>query len=102
MPRDQVPSANVPLNDTLALVTAGAEQPYVINVGTEFESVKKVQFKSRTTADSFQYSYTMGGPYTTVPGGQTYFEFNLDIHQALNAYFVGSVNGQVIEIEIWR
>lgn len=101
MARDQVPSANVPLNDTLTLVTSGVEQSYPINLGTEFESVKKVQFKSRTS-DAFQYSYTQSGPYTTVPASQTYFEFNLDVRQPLTAYFVGTVNGQVIEIEIWR
>lgn len=103
MPRDQVPSANVPtiLNETLE--TAGIEESKVLHdPATQPEHLKGIQIKSRTAADDLRYGFAPGGPYVTIHGGQTYAMWNLDIGQSFSVYLVGTVDGQVAEIEVWR
>lgn len=103
MGRDQIPSANLPKVFNKTLVTLGNEETQVIHTpGVDRDTVKGIQIKSRTTANSLQYGFEPGGPYTTIPGGNTYAMWNLDIGQAFTVYLVGSIDGQVAEIEVWR
>lgn len=102
MARDQVPASGLPVSSELTLTTAGVEQSFDINVpDSSKESVKKIQIRSRTS-DALKYGWAPGGPYVTIPKDQTYWDDLLDIRQQLTVYLVGTLNGQVAEIQVWR
>ena len=102
MARDQVPAAGNPAIFNQTLDTLGVEESFDINVpDPSKEPVKKIQIKSKTS-DPMQYGWAPGGPYVTIPADQTFWDDNLDIPQQLTVYLVGSINGQVAEIQVWR
>jgi len=98
MARERIPAAGTPIMYNKTLTTADVEETQTIEVVGE--SIKKIQIKSQS-GDSLQYGWATTGPYTTIPADQTYYEGGLDIRTDLDIFLVGSVNGQVAEIEVW-
>jgi hypothetical protein len=91
----------VPQVINVTLTTAGVEQSQAIVTDADTQpAIKSLQIRSRSS-DSLQYGFVASGPYSTIPADQTYWKENMQAW-TLTLYLVGSVNGQVVEIEVWR
>lgn len=104
MSRDNVPALGSPIVYNITLATSGVEQSQdlfiSIPTGSSYgPTIKALQIRSRDAKD-LQYGFITSGPYSTIPSGQTYWRDNLDV-VALTVYLVGTLNGQIIEIEVW-
>lgn len=92
--------ARIPLIYNVTLVTAGVEQSQILQSDPFSSSIKRIQVKSRT-ANDLKYSYITTGPYVTIFSGQTYWQDEIDAW-TLEIFLVGTVNGQVAELEVWN
>lgn len=92
--------ARVPTVQEVTLVTAGVEQAFPIQISHQNSTVKSLQIKSRTLND-LKYGFALGGPYTTIFAGQTYWKERME-SMIMTLYFVGTVNGQIVELEYWN
>lgn len=92
-------ASRVPKIYNLILTTAGAEQSQVLQNDSTLSSIKRIQVKSRSKND-LKYSYIAGGPFVTIPSGQTYWQDVVDAW-LLELFLVGTIDGQVAEIEVW-
>lgn len=91
--------ARIPLIYNTALTTAGVEQSLVLESDYQNSSIKRIQIKSRTSND-LKYSYLAGGNYVTIFAGQTYWQDEIDAW-VLTVYLIGTLDGQIAEIEVW-
>lgn len=93
-----MPSSRTPTIYNIILVTAGVEQNQVL-VTVDQPTIKKILVKSRTSND-LRFSWASGGTYVTIPAGQTYWDDELELWDK-TLYLVGTLNGQVAEIQVW-
>ena len=91
--------ARKPFIENITLVTAGVEQSFDLQIDPEKPKIKRIQLKSRQT-NNLQYGYVTTGPYVTIPSGQTYWQDIID-SWLLTIYLVGSIDGQIAELEYW-
>ena len=99
MGRDSQPSSVLPTIDELVLATAGVEESQVLQDDDGGPPIKKVQLKCRT-GTPIKYGYAPGGPYVTLGTNETYWQDGLDARH-ITLYVVGTIDGQVAEIETW-
>jgi len=99
MSRDQLPSSSTPTIFTKTLVTAGVEGNQILVVEGN-PTLKKIMIKSRTTND-LKFSWVSSGNFVTIPSGQTYWDDGLDKPVA-TIYLIGTLNGQIAEIQVWQ
>lgn len=91
--------ARVPFTDNVTLTVAGTEYSRTLQNDPSMNTVKAFQVKSQSS-DALKYSYSPGGPYITIPPDQTKWEEDLFAYNLI-IYLVGTVDGQIAEIEWW-
>lgn len=92
-------ASRVPKIYNLTLTTAGVEQSQVLQNDSTLSSIKRIQVKSRSKND-LKYSYIAGGSFVTIPSGLTYWQDEIDAW-LLELFLVGTIDGQIAEIEVW-